>query len=65
MILRKKNNKIIIDTAIKDGSYDNKRIFNFLSFNGIKPAIIEVRKNLSGGMTNYYLRNRTAKMSKM
>jgi hypothetical protein len=40
------------------------RIFNFLSFNGIKLAIIKVRKNLSGRMTNYYLRNRTAKMRK-
>jgi len=63
--ITKKNNKIIIDTVIKDGSYDSKRIFNFLSFNGIKPAIIEVRKNLSGRMTNYYLRNRTAKMRKI
>jgi hypothetical protein len=38
--IMKKNNKVIIDTAIMDGSYDSKRIFNFLSFNGIKPAIL-------------------------
>lgn len=47
-----------------DGSYDSKRIFNFLSFNGIKPAIIKVRNNLSGRTTNYYLRNTIAKIHK-
>ena len=46
------------------GFYDSKRIFNFLSFNGIKPAIIKARKNLSGRMTNYYLTNSTTKMHK-
>lgn len=62
--ITKKNNMVIIYTAIMDGSYDSKRIFNFLSFNGIIPAIIKVRNNLSGRMTNYYLRNTIAKMHK-
>ena len=42
--ITKKNNMVIIYTAIMDGSYDSKRIFNFLSFKGIKPAIIKVKK---------------------
>ena len=38
-----KQNKIV-NTVIADGSYDNNKNFQFLSFNGIKPAI-KVRKN--------------------
>ena len=38
-----KQNKIV-NTVIADGSYDNNNNFQFLSFNGIKPAI-KVRKN--------------------
>ena len=38
-------------------------IFQFLSFNGIKPAI-KVRKNSRCRKTNHYLRNKTVKMQK-
>ena len=39
-----KQNKIV-NTVIADGSYDNNNNFQFLSFNGIKPTAIKVRKN--------------------
>jgi hypothetical protein len=51
-----KDNKII-DTAIMDGSYDNNKNFQFLSFKGIHPAI-KVRKNSRCRKTNHYLRNK-------
>ena len=57
-----KQNKIV-NTVIADGSYDNKNNFQFLSFNGIKPAI-KVRKNSRCRKTNHYLRNKTVKMQK-
>src|SRR5215203_2472768 len=38
-----KQNKVV-ETAIMDGSYDNNKNFQFLSFKGIQPAI-KVRKN--------------------
>ena len=50
-----------IDTTIADGSYDNNKIFQFLSFNNIKPAI-KVRKNSRCRKTNHYLRNKIVKM---
>ena len=52
-----------IDMTIADGSYDNNQIFQFLSFNNIKPAI-KVRKNSKCRKTNHYLRNKTVKMQK-
>jgi len=58
-----KQNKIV-NTVIADGSYDNNNNFQFLSFNGIKPAI-KVRKNSRcRKKTNHYLRNKTVKMQK-
>ena len=51
------------NTVIADGSYDNNNNFQFLSFNGIKPAI-KVRKNSRCRKTNHYLRNKTVKMQK-
>ena len=57
-----KQNKIV-NTVIADGSYDNNNNFQFLSFNGIKPAI-KVRKNSRCRKTNHYLRNKTVKMQK-
>jgi len=52
-----------IDMTIADGSYDDNKIFQFLSFNNIKPAI-KVRKNSRCRKTNHYLRNKTVKMQK-
>jgi hypothetical protein len=44
-------------TVIADGSYDNNKIFQFLSFNGIKPAI-KIRKNARIRINdNHYKRN--------
>jgi len=41
----------------EDGSYDNNKIFQFLSFNDIKPAI-KVRKNARISRNdNHYKRN--------
>ena len=57
-----KQNKIV-DSIIADGSYDNNKNFQFLSFKGIKPAI-KVRKNSRFRKTNHYLRNKTVKMQK-
>jgi len=58
-----KQNKVI-DTAIMDGSYDSNKIFQFLSFKGIQPAI-KVRKNSRcRKKTNHYLRNKTVKIQK-
>jgi len=57
-----KQNKIV-DSIIADGSYDNNKNFQFLSFKGIKPAI-KVRKNSRCRKTNHYLRNKTMKMQK-
>ena len=51
-IARKQN--IDVSTVITDGSYDNNKIFQFLSFNDIKPAI-KVRNNSKCRKTNYYL----------
>ena len=48
---------------IADGSYDNNKNFQYLSFRGIKPAI-KVRKNSRCRKTNHYLRNKTVKMQK-
>jgi len=50
-----------IDMTIADGSYDNNKIFQFLSFNNIKPAI-KVRKNSRCGKANHYIRNKTVMM---
>jgi len=58
-IIIKQNNEI--DMTIADGSYDNNKIFQFLSFNNIKPAI-KVRKNSRCRKTNHYLRNKTVKI---
>jgi Transposase DDE domain len=57
-----KQNKIV-DSMIADGSYDNNKNFQFLSFKGIQPAI-KVRKNAKYRKTNHYLRNKTVKMQK-
>jgi Transposase DDE domain len=57
-----KQNKIV-DSMIADGSYDNNKNFQYLSFKGIKPAI-KVRKNSRCRKTNHYLRNKTVKMQK-
>jgi hypothetical protein len=57
-----KQNKIV-NTVIADGSYDNNKIFQFLSFSNIKPAI-KVRKNSKCTKTNHYLRNNSVKMQK-
>jgi len=56
-----KNNKIIIDTIIMDGSYDNNKNFQFLSFKEIPPAIIKVRKNCRCKNTNHLVRNKVVK----
>jgi len=48
---------------IADGSYDNNKNFQYLSFRGIKPAI-KVRKNSRCRKKNHYLRNKTVKMQK-
>ncbi len=53
-IVRKQN--IDVSTVIADGSYDNNKIFQFLSFNNIKPAI-KVRKNARIRKDNHYKRN--------
>ena len=52
-----------IDMTIADGAYDNNKIFQFLSFNNIKPAI-KVRKNSRCRKTNHYIRNKTVKMQR-
>jgi len=52
-----------IDMTIADGSYDNNKIFQFLSFNNIKPAI-KVRKNSRCRKTNHHLRNKTVMIQK-
>ena len=57
-----KQNKVI-ETAIMDGSYDNNKNFQFLSFKGIQPAI-KLRKNSRCRKTNHHLRNKTVKMQK-
>ena len=46
-----------------DGSYDNNKNFQFLSFKGIGTAI-KVRKNSRYRKTNHYIRNKTVKMQK-
>jgi hypothetical protein len=53
----------IVDSVIADGSYDNNKNFQYLSFRGINPAI-KVRKNSRCRKTNHYLRNKTVKMQK-
>ena len=51
-----KQNKVI-DTAIMDGSYDDSNNnFQFLSFKGIQPVAIKVRKNARIRKDNHYLR---------
>ena len=57
-----KQNKVV-ETAIMDGTYDNNKNFQFLSFKGINPAI-KVRKNAEIRKTNHYLRNKTVNMQK-
>jgi transposase len=57
-----KQNKVV-ENAIMDGSYDNNKNFQFLSFKGIQPAI-KVRKNSRCRKPNHYLRNKTVKMQK-
>jgi hypothetical protein len=57
-----KNNKIV-ETAIMDGSYDNNKNFQLLSFRGIHPAI-KVRKNSIWRKTNHYLRNKAVQSQK-
>ena len=51
----------MVENAIMDGSYDNNRNFQFLSFKAINPAI-KVRKNPKYRKTNHYLRNKAVKM---
>jgi hypothetical protein len=58
-----KQNKIV-DIAIMDSSYDNNKNFQFLSFKGIQPTVIKVRKNSKCRKTNHYLRNKLVKMQK-
>lgn len=54
-IVRKQN--IDANTVVvADGSYDNNKIFQFLSFNNIKPSI-KVRKNARIRNDNHYKRN--------
>lgn len=53
----------IVGSVIADGSYDNNKNFQYLSFRGINPAI-KVRKNSRCRKTNHYLRNKTVKMQK-
>ncbi|MGE5781293.1 MAG: transposase [Nitrososphaerales archaeon] len=55
-IVRQQN--IDVSTVIADGSYNNNKIFQFLSFNNIKPAI-KVRKNARIRKDNHYKRNIT------
>ena len=43
-------------------SNDSNNNFQILSFKGIKPAAIKVRKNSRCRKTNHYLRNNTVKM---
>ena len=57
-----KQNKAI-DMTIADGAYDNNKIFQFLSFNNIKPAI-KVRKNSVCRKSNHCIRNQTVKIQK-
>ena len=47
-----------------DGAYDSNNNFQILSFKGIKPTAIKVRKNSRCRKTNHYLRNKTVKMQK-
>ena len=54
-----KQNKVV-ETAIMDGSYDNNKNFQFLSFKGIKPAI-KVRKNSRYRKTNHHLEKQDCK----
>ena len=58
------NQNKIIETAIMDGSYDSNNNFQILSFKGIKPTAIKVRKNSRCRKTNHHLRNKTVKMQK-
>ena len=58
-----KQNKIV-DSVIADGTYDSNKNFQYLSFKGIKPAAIKVRKNSRCRKTNHYLRNKMVKMQK-
>jgi Transposase DDE domain len=51
-----KNNKIV-EALFADGSYDSNKNFRYLSFNGITPAAIKIRKNARCRKTNHYLRN--------
>jgi hypothetical protein len=53
-IIRQQNTDV--NTVIADGSYDNNKIFQFLSFNDIKPAI-KVRKNARIRNDIHYKRN--------
>lgn len=55
------NQNKIIETAIMDGSYDNNKNFQFLSFKGIN-TVIKVRKNSKCRKTNHYLRNKAVKI---
>ncbi|MGZ5471128.1 MAG: transposase [Nitrososphaeraceae archaeon] len=57
-----KQNKVV-ETAIMDGSYDNNKNFQFLTFKSIQPAI-KVRKNSRCRKTNHYHRNKTVNMQK-
>ena len=51
--------------TIADGAYDNNNNFQYLSFKGIKPTAIKVRrKNSRCRKTNHHLRNKTVKMQK-
>lgn len=47
-----------------DGSYDSNNNFQFLSFKGIQPVAIKVRKNSRCTNTNHYLRNKAVTMQK-
>ena len=59
----KKQNKIV-NTVIADGSYDSNKNFQILSFKGIKPAAIKIRKNSRCRKVNHYLRNKMVKIQK-
>ena len=58
------NQNKTVESVIADGSYDSNRNFQLLSFKGIRPAAIKVRKNSIYRKTNYYLRNKAVQSQK-
>jgi hypothetical protein len=58
------NQNKTVESVIADGSYDSNRNFQLLSFKGIKPTAIKVRKNSRYRKTNHHMRNKTVQMQK-